>query len=134
MTISDRTITKGFIISGLMNMTVLIFSRFFTNSTISEFDPVVMSNFGILMIVLWGLAYISVAKHYAQVKWLIGIFAIEKLIYGCVWVNWLLNNDLASVYTQDVMAGLFYSMYGVNDLLFCLFFVFVFFKIDKVTE
>jgi hypothetical protein len=50
MTIKKSTITKGFIIAGLMNATVLIFSRLFTNSIIPEVDPNVMSNFGLLMI------------------------------------------------------------------------------------
>ena len=70
MTIKDTTITKGFILAGLMNASVLISSRLFTNTTIPKFDPSVMSNFGLLMILIWGLAYISVAKSYQQVKWL----------------------------------------------------------------
>lgn len=52
MAIKDSTITKGYIVAGLMNMSVLIFSRFFNNPTIAEYDPVVMSNFGLLMIVV----------------------------------------------------------------------------------
>ena len=92
MKTNNPTITKGFIIAGLMNASVLGFSIFFTNSTIAEFDPVVMSNFGLMMILVWGLDYISVAKVYDKVKWLVGVFAIEKLIYGSVWVNWMLNN------------------------------------------
>ena len=64
MTIKNETISKGFIIAGLMNMAVLAFSRFFTNSVIPESDPDVMSNFGLLMIIVWGLAYISVANNY----------------------------------------------------------------------
>lgn len=132
MKIKDSTISKGFIIGGLMNLTVLIHSRFFTNETIPQFDPVVMSNFGLLMIVIWGLAYISVAKKYNQVKWLIGVFVVEKLIYGYTWINWLLNNSLPNVYEKDVMAGVFYTLYGVNDWLFFLFFLYVFVRISKL--
>jgi len=66
---------------------VLVFSRFFSNPVIAEFDPSVLSNFGLLMIFIWGLAYISVAKNSNKVKWPVGIFAIEKLIYGYVWTN-----------------------------------------------
>jgi hypothetical protein len=58
-------------------------------------DPVVMSNFGLLIIVGWGLAYISAAKSYIQAKGLIGIFTIEMSIYGAVWANWLMNNSLS---------------------------------------
>ena len=131
MIVNDSTITKGFITAGLMNMSALVFSRFFTNSTIPESDPVVMSNFGLLMIVVWGLAYIAVAKNFHQVKWLIGVFAIEKLIYGCVWVKWLMNNNVKAVFEKDVMAGIFYAIYGVNDWIFFLFFAFVFMYILK---
>ena len=126
------TITQGFIISGMMNLTVLIFSRFFTNSTIPEFDPVVMSNFGLLMIALWGLAYMSIAKNYHQLKWLIAVFVVEKFIYGYVWINWILNNNISDVYKKDTMAGIFYSIYGINDWIFFVFFLLVFVKTFKM--
>jgi hypothetical protein len=128
----NATITKGFIISGLMNASVLIFSRLFTNSTIPEFDPNVLSNFGLLMIFIWGLAYISVAKNYDKVKWLVGVFAVEKFIYGCVWTNWILNNNISDVYEKDIMAGMFYSIYGINDWVFFVFFILVFFRLSKL--
>ena len=131
MTISPKTITKGFVIAGLMNLGVLIFSRFFTNQTISRFDPVVLSNFGLLMIVIWGLAYISVAKSYQHVKWLVAVFAVEKFVYGYVWTKWMLNNSVSDVYQEDTMAGIFYSIYGINDWIFCVFFTLVFFKVLK---
>lgn len=131
MNINSKTITQGFVLAGLMNSSVLIFSRLFTNPTIAEFDPVVMSNFGLLMILIWGLAYISAAKNYAKVKWLVGVFAVEKLIYGCVWINWLLNNNIYDVYEKDTMAGLFYSIYGINDWLFFVFFSYVFFRVIR---
>jgi hypothetical protein len=134
MKVKNTTITKGFIISGLMNASVLIFSRLFTNSTIPEFDPNVMSNFGLLMILIWGLAYISVAKNYDKVKWLVGIFAIEKFIYGCVWINWILNNTISEVYEKDLMAGVFYSIYGINDWVFFIFFILVFLRLSKLKD
>jgi hypothetical protein len=131
MKLKDSTITKGFIIAGLMNTSVLVFSRLFTNPTIPEFDPDVLSNFGLVMILIWGLAYLSVAKNYAKVKWLIGVFAVEKLIYGIVWTNWMLNNSVSDVFEKDTMAGLFYSIYGINDWLFSIFFLLVFIQLSK---
>ena len=131
MTINNKTVTKGFIIAGLMNLSVLVFSRFFTNSTIPEFDPDVMSNFGLLMIVLWGLAYMSIAKNYQDLKWLVGVFAIEKFIYGFTWIKWMLNNNISDVLEKDTMAGMFYSIYGINDWLFFIFFLIVFIRILK---
>jgi len=112
-------------------MSVLVFSRFFTNPVIPDFDPMVMSNFGLLMIVIWGLAYISVAKNYQNIKWLIGVFAIEKFIYGYIWINWMSHNSIADVYDKDLFAGLFYSVYGINDWIFFFFFSFVFIRLMR---
>ncbi|MDB4293388.1 hypothetical protein N9954_08280 [Maribacter sp.] len=131
MTLKPKTITKGFIIAGLMNMSVLVFSRFFTNTVINDTDPNVMSNFGLIMIVVWGLAYISAAKNYQSVTWLIGVFAFEKLVYGVTWAKWIFTNDLTPVIEKDAMAGMFYAVYGVNDWLFCVFFSLVFLRLMK---
>ncbi len=131
MTIKSETITKGFVIAGLLNMTILVFSRFFTNSVIPEYDPEVMSNFGLIMIVVWGLAYISVAKNYHNVKWLVGVFAVEKFIYGFIWIKWMLNNNVLDVFAKDTMAGIFYATYGVNDWVFFIFFLLVFYRLIK---
>ena len=47
---------NGFIAAGLVNIGgVLVFSRIFNNSAINTAGPVVMSNFGLLMIAVWGL-------------------------------------------------------------------------------
>ncbi len=132
MTIKDSIITKGFIIAGLMNMSVLLFSRLFTNTTIAEFDQVVMSNFGLLMIVVWGLAYISIAKKFHAVKWLVAVFAIEKFIYGFIWTTWMIDNNIKDVFAKDKMAGMFYSVYGINDWMFFVFFTGVFIYLTKL--
>ncbi len=128
----NNLITKGFILAGLSNILgVLIFSRFFTNPVIPEFDPQTMSNFGLLMIVIWGVAYISVSKNFQTVKWLIGVFVIEKLIYASVWTKWMINNDLNSVFEKDKMAGIFYSIYGINDWVFFVFFLIIFIHLNR---
>ena len=129
MKISKRVIGKGFVLSGIMNIGgALIFSRFFTNKIIPEADPVVMSNFGLLMIIVWGLVFLSISQKYEQLNWLVGVFAIEKFIHGFNWINWISTNDLSAVYNKDQMAGIFYATYGVNDFLFFVFFLYVFIK------
>lgn len=130
-TIKSATITKGFVIAGLLNMSVLIFSRFFTNAVIPESDPLVMSNFGLLMIVVWGLAYISIARNFHSVKWLVAVFAVEKFIYGFIWIKWMLHNNVWDVFAKDKMAGIFYAIYGVNDWMFFIFFLLVFIRLIK---
>ena len=126
------TISKIFLFAGLSNILgVLIFSKFFTNEVMLEAQPMVMGHFGLIAIMLWGLAYIAVRQNYASVPWLIAVFVIEKLVYVLVWLNWLFSNSLNSLYDQDIFAGLFFSIYGLNDLLFGLFFGYVFLKVRR---
>lgn len=118
---------NGLIAAGLMNIGgVLVFSRLFTNQAINDADPVVMSNFGLVMIVVWGLAYLAAAAVGSQVKWLAGVFAVEKLVYVVAWILWLSGNSLSQLYSADAFAGIFYAIYGMNDLLFMVFFGWLF--------
>lgn len=129
---TKSAITKGFILSGIINtLAILFFSKGFTNDVIPETDPVVMSYFGLLMIMVWGLAFIAVAKVFDKVKWLIAVFALEKLCYVIAYGYWFSNNSVQEVYDEDVIAGIFYSIYGLNDFLFMLFFGYVFIKLMK---
>ena len=124
---APNLIRNGFIAAALMNIGgVLLFSRAFTNDAINQADPVVMSNFGLLMIVVWGLAYLGAAFIQGNIRWLAAAFAIEKLVYVVVWGLWMANHSLGAVYEQDLFAGVFYSIYGLNDLVFMLFFGCVF--------
>lgn len=124
----NKTVVKlGFIAAAAMNIGgVLIFSRAFTNSAINDADPVVMSNFGLLMIVVWGLAYLGAAFIKSNVRWLAGAFAVEKLVYVVAWLAWIFQNSLQDVYDADMFAGVFYSIYGLNDFIFMLFFAWIF--------
>jgi len=132
MKLKREQLTIGFIAAGLMNIIgVLLFSRVFTNTVIPQYDSQAMSNFGLVMIVVWGFAYIAVAKQFYQLKWLIAVFTIEKLIYATHWTNWILNNKITDVMEQDTMAGLFYSIYGINDWMFFVFFLIVFIKLSR---
>ncbi|HMV42330.1 MAG TPA: hypothetical protein PK079_10330 [Leptospiraceae bacterium] len=120
-------IRYGFIAAGFTNIAgVLLFSKFFTNPFMNEASPVVMSNFGLLMIIVWGFAYISVSTAYQNVPWLVLLFTVEKLIYTISWILWFKQNDLTFPYTKDLFAGLFYTLYGFNDFLSMLFFGWVF--------
>ncbi|WP_114765297.1 hypothetical protein [Vibrio rhodolitus] len=92
---------------------VLLFSRGLTNQVINQFDPVVMSNFGLLMIMIWGLAYLGAATITSKLTWLAAAFALEKLAYVVTWLLWISHNNLSDVYQLDLFAGLFYSIYGL---------------------
>lgn len=126
------TISKGFLFAGLANILgVITLSKFFTNQVMMETQPDVMGYFGLISIVLWGMAYIAVRKTYAFLPWLVAVFLIEKIIYVAVYIKWFSSNSLSAVYEQDAFAGVFYTIYGVNDFIFGLFFAVVLVKISR---
>lgn len=126
---TDATISKGFIAAGVSNLIgVALFSKLFTNTVLFNEDPQVMGPFGLVMIMVWGLAFIAVAYTFKNLKWLVGVFALEKISYVIASINWHSNNSVSAVYEQDALAGIFYGIYGINDFLFFLFFCYVFFK------
>jgi len=124
---NKQIVKGGLVAAGAMNIGgALVFSRAFTNQAINNADPVVMSNFGLLMIIVWGLAYLSASTITSNIKWLAGAFALEKLVYVAVWINWHSENSLAQLYAKDAFAGVFFSIYGINDIVFMLFFAWIF--------
>ncbi|KLI64465.1 hypothetical protein [Aurantiacibacter marinus] len=126
---SEKNIRRGFVLAGLSNILgVLICSRLFTNDVMMETQPGVMGLFGLVCIVLWGLAYIAVSRNFAHVRWLVAVFVIEKLAYVIAWIAFQTSGSLAAVFQQDALAGVFYTIYGPNDFAFMLFFGFVFLK------
>ena len=118
---------KMFLLAGSSNILgVLICSKLFTNQTMMQLQPSVMGAFGLIMIVVWGLAYIAVYKSYDSVRWLIGVFVVEKFAYVVAWGTFVYTHSLAEIYKTDAFAGVFYSVYGINDFLYMLFFIYVF--------
>jgi hypothetical protein len=127
------TINKSYrnilFLGGLLNtIGILVFSKCFTNEVIIAYHPSVMSNFGLMMLMPWGLLMFVMAWHYNKLPKVILILALEKIIYVVVWVKWILRNDLRSVFEVDLMAGIFYSVFGVNDMLFFIAFVYIYFN------
>ena len=130
---TDKIIQRGFTIAGLSNILgVIICSRAFTNDVMLATQPEVMGYFGLISIILWGFAYIAVRKSYNQTRWLVGVFVIEKLAYVTAWLTFITSRSLSSVYELDILAGIFYTIYGANDFIFMLFFSFVFLNQGQV--
>lgn len=134
MPMKNHLISLGFLIAGVINIAgALGTSMVFTNPHLAEADPTAMSNFGLAGIILWGCAYIATARHWRQMKWLVAVFCIEKVLYAAHWVFWILDNrdTLGSIFETDFMAGLFLSVYGPNDMLFAAFFAFAFARASR---
>ena len=128
----DSLIKKGFILAGIVNILgVLVFTKFFTSSAITDADSNIMSPFGLYMIMIWGLAFLAMSNYYHKAKWVVAVFCIEKISYVFCWGIWVLDHDLAILFDKDLFAGMFYSLYGPNDLIFFIFFCYVFMRINK---
>jgi len=128
---SNKLIRNLLYLAGSINISgTLIFSKFFTNTTLIETDPIVMSKFGLITIIVWGLAFIATANHFDKNKWIIGVFCLEKTAYITAWVIWFVNTEhtINNIFEKDILAGSFYALYGLNDFLFLLFFTYVFFR------
>lgn len=117
--------TNGMRLAALTNILgILVFSRGFTNHYLGELFPALFGPWGLACIILWGLAYGSVATRYRQVPGLLLVFALEKLVYVASWVWWLTahGGELPAIWSQDLLTALFYYLYGVIDLSFGVFF------------
>jgi hypothetical protein len=121
----EPMITLGFLLAAAWNVLgMLTFSKFFTNQLLASLDPAVFSWLGQIAVVLWGLAYLSVAKAYPYVPWLLVVFFVEKMIYGGRWLVWLIANGrtLPKIAHESFLTATFYAIYGAGDLAFgCLF-------------
>jgi hypothetical protein len=120
-----RSITIGFLIGGGVNVFgSLLVSAGFTNTLLRSTDPVVFSNFGIIAIMLWGLAYVSVSRAYPQVPYLLLVFTVEKLVYTVAWIVWLMRygDTLPALFSQSFLTATFFATYGVVDFAFGVFF------------
>ncbi len=121
----SRVYAPGFIAAAFVNTVgVLIFSRGLTNAYLGELYPEVFGSFGLICIMLWGLAYLSVAWRHAAVPTLVLVFALEKAVYSATWFIWLSkhSSDWSAIWQRDPLTATFYAIYGPNDLLFALFF------------
>ncbi|MBQ4831353.1 hypothetical protein J8L84_18905 [Alteromonas sp. MMG017] len=129
--LSYNWIGAGFVIAGLMNFVgVLLGTLFFTHNIIQTYDSQVMSSFGLMIILLWGVAYMAMASSWSSNKLMVGTFIVVKGLYFLHWVNWIFNHNelLYEIYEQHFLSGLFYSIYGLNDLFFAIFFGYVILK------
>jgi hypothetical protein len=127
-TTNSRFIFLGFIAAGFTNIFgMLAASEFFSNSAFHELSPEVFSPFGTFMVMVWGLAYLAVAKQAHQLPAICFVFAFEKAIYVYTWVIWISSKSdmLPIIQEKTPLLALFYSGYGIIDLAYGLFFAWV---------
>ncbi|MDF1660985.1 MAG: hypothetical protein P1V97_04405 [Planctomycetota bacterium] len=135
---TPRWVTKGFVLSGIMNIVgVLLATHGFTaHEDVMKWDPGAFSLLGLVCIPIWGLTYIAVAKHVAKLPNIALVFFIEKLVYITNYAIWISerSGDLPAIYEDSLLPGVFFTIYGANDLIFGLFFGIVFLKLKSAPK
>ena len=113
-----------YLLASAYNTLIIPFSKFFS-SNLGAIDPL-FSPSGCFLILLWGCSYASVYKLYKHVPLLLAVFATEKAFYGLRWMCWMKQeySGLMDLIREDFVTGLFFSVYGVGDLIFAVFFAY----------
>lgn len=125
---SSETIRRGFHVAGATNIFgMILISRGLTNDLLRELDPALFANPGVILICVWGLAYVALADAFQHAAKVALVFALEKAFYVGAWVLWLIEHgsELGDVWARDWLTGLFFSGYGLVDGAFGLFFLYV---------
>ena len=102
---------------------VFIFTKSLNAPILQDELPQLFSPFGLISIMVWGLAYWS-CRLSASFHPSIGVvFAIEKSLYVFSWVTYMWDNPpLSDILERDFLSGLFLSIFGIVDFLYlCLF-------------
>lgn len=123
-----------FIVAAFVNIIgVGVLCKGFTNTALNNADPVLFSNFGLVMIMVWGLAFLAAARYAPQVPYISLAFAVEKSVYVMCWIRWLTNHrdTLPELFATDLFAGTFMAIYGAIDFIFMLLFAWVFWTFRK---
>ena len=124
----------GLVLAGLANLLgVLAFSRGYTNDYLGSLFPELFSNWGLVCIQLWGLAYLAMSRSYRSCPAIVGVFAIEKAVYvgSWLWWQWNFGSQIGQIWATDRLTALFYGLYGPLDCAFGLYFAALFFIARK---
>jgi hypothetical protein len=117
----DR-ISLGFLLAALYNICIILFSKGF-GSDLGDVDSLFGPG-GCVGVLLWGLAYLALARSYSTAPAVALVFALEKLFYGSHWLLWLRANSGEEDFLDygDYLTNSFFSIYGTGDLVFMVFF------------
>ncbi len=104
---------------------ILVFSAGFTNQYITELSPGIFSQFGLVMIMVWGVGYSAVSRQAKPQKQIVGVFGLEKMVYGLTWIGWMYSHSsmLPTVFDRSALTGIFYALYGPIDIVFGILFL-----------
>jgi len=120
----SKQIENFFSLAAFFNFGIVIASKGFSDN-LAKVDPLFNTK-EMIMILLWGLAYLGTARSYTHAPAISLVFALEKLYYGIYWVHWMLVNhhytEIRSIIEKDFLCGFFFASYGVVDFTFAFIF------------
>lgn len=128
--------TRLIIIIGLANLVPLLWlTPLKDGSELFRADPLFFSAPGLILIGLWGLAYIASAAHWSSLGSLMGVFALEKSFYAVHWCLWVGDNGdrLEFLLYEDPLTAFFLGGYGVWDGLCAAFFLYLCIRVRAQT-
>ena len=75
----------------------------------------------------------QVLRRHRQAPTLLAVFFVEKLVYFGAWLTWILEPPvpLAEVFRGSMILGVWFGSYGLVDLAFGLFFLWVLIQVRK---
>jgi len=123
--------TIGFAICAAYNILgCLCVTKFFTSKTFFTIYPEVFGREGMICIMLWGLAYLSIMFSYVNTPYTTLVFVVEKLLYVIIYIVFLTKKNggelIKKAGTEDPLAALFFSVFGIGDFLSGVFFAVAF--------
>jgi hypothetical protein len=106
---------------------VLIMSKLLTSHrAFAQVDPL-FSLAGLILILVWGLAFWAVSTNVQAMRPLLLVFVVEKLVYAANHALWFVRDgQLSTLFHQDALLGVFFAVYGINDALYALLFFFAY--------
>lgn len=122
--IYKSTATQGFVVAGIYQIvSILGFNQFFTNRILNETDPIVFSTIGQVLLLLFGLVYLWLAKKFTRAPLLVGLLSFTNFLYAGAWFYWLLTSPekLDALAGQSMLLFSFFSSYGFAYFLFGCF-------------
>ena len=112
------TASRLIVIFGLVNLTLLgSLTPLMDGDLLAQQDALLFSWPGVVVIALWGLAYIASANQWQLLPGLMLVFAAEKFFFAGRWAWWMSHNsgELSNLMTLDPMVALFFGGYGLWD-------------------
>lgn len=113
------------VVVGVINLLLLIYLTPLKDHTeLHRADALWFGAPGLVLIALWGLAYIAAAPHWRVLPGLLAVFALEKAVYAVHWMLWLGDSGdrMEFLLTRDPLTAFFLGGYGAWDGLCAVYF------------